>query len=118
MYINNKPNAFLLCVNYDNVLYELKMGYNSDISKYSVGYFVANNLVKYGFDSLKIKKIDLLGGEFTQWKRRYTDVGQEFTTFIIYKKVFLNYVYIILRSQLKKSNLFNKARYFIKNINK
>ena len=110
MYINNKPNAFLLCVNYDNVLYELKMGYNPDISKYSVGYFVANNLVKYGFDRLKIKKIDLLGGEFTQWKRRYTDKGQEFLTIFMYRKTLVNYIYFVLRNQIKKSKLFDKLR--------
>lgn len=116
MYINNKPNAFLLCVNYNNVLYELKMSYNPDISQYSVGYFVANNLVKYGFDSLKINKIDLLGGEFTQWKRRYTDVGQEFTTFFVYKKTFLNCIYIFIRSKLKKRDLFNKFSNYFQNV--
>ena len=118
MYFNDKPSGFLLCVIYNGILYELKMGYDPQVSTNSIGYFVENYLLEYSFNELQVKRVDLLGCEFTHFKRRYTDVGQEFTTFIIYKRVFLNYVYIILRSQLKKSNLFNKTRDFVKNIKK
>ncbi len=110
LYLNAKPAGFLLCINYYGTLYELKMGFDPNVSKYSLGYLIENHLLEHIFNEPQVKKCDLLGGEFTHWKKRYTDVGREFVTIFVYRKTLINYVYFILRNQIKKSNFFNRLK--------
>jgi CelD/BcsL family acetyltransferase involved in cellulose biosynthesis len=110
LYLNVKPAGFLLCINYYGTLYELKMGFDPKISKYSLGYLIENHLLEHIFNESKVEKCDLLGGEFTHWKKRYTDVGREFVTIFMYRKTLINYVHFILRNQIKKSNFLNRLK--------
>lgn len=116
LYLNVKPAGFLLCINYYGTLYELKMGFDPKVSKYSLGYLIENHLLEHIFNESQVKKCDLLGGEFTHWKKRYTDVGREFVTIFVYRKTLINYIYFILRNQIKKSNLFNRLKNSLRSI--
>jgi len=111
--INGKPVAFEYNLKYKNIVYNLKIGHDSNFNKLGPGivlkYFVLKNTFKDGF-----KEFDFLGSD-EEYKKRWTKHVRTHSHIVIFNKnhilpVLLYYSQVIIKPYLKRLKIVQNIK--------
>jgi CelD/BcsL family acetyltransferase involved in cellulose biosynthesis len=116
LFLESKPIAFDLCLLYNNVAYDLKIGFDEEFSRYSPGELL-RSFVLQGIFSAGVSEFDFLGDSMP-WKYRWANGVREHLKLFVFNSTvharWLHWLPLELKEKIKTQLHMNREPYAAK----